>query len=201
MKFFDPTIIKTFSKKKYLDIFPKLKDARIQKVTEITLTFIAIPIFGLFAISPTLVTITQLRRKLADNQFVYKTLKEKNTNLNTLQIKYSQLQKDLPLIVSALPKDQQPTLFIAQLQGLAQKYNISLSGIQISKIDYFGPSKYANSYFTFNLSGGGNYENALAFLTSVSNFDRVTTIDNISLGRGEKLSTQISIAGKVYFKK
>lgn len=204
MRFIDPSIIKAFSKKKYLEIFPKLKDARIQRITEITLTFIAIPIFGLFAISPTAVTIAQLRKKLADNRFVYKSLKEKNSNLITLQTKYSQIQKDIPFIVSALPKDQLPTLFIAQVQGLSQKYNFTLSGVQVSAIEYFGPTKYTNNFFTFTTSGEGTYDNALLFLNALGNFNRITSVDTISITRsGDKSAptAQISVSGKVYFKK
>lgn len=204
MRFIDPSIIKAFSKKKYLDIFPKLKDARVQKITEITLTFIAIPVFGLFAISPTATTIAHLRKKLADNRFVYESLKEKNKNLITLQTKYSQIQKDVPLIVSSLPKDQLPTLFIAQVQGLSQKYNFSLGAVQISSIDFFGPAKYTNTFFTFTTSGEGTYENALLFLNALGNFDRITSIDAISIAKSadkSKPTAQISVSGKAYFKK
>lgn len=203
MKFLDPSIIKTFSKKKYLDIFPKLKDARIQKVTEISLTFIAIPIFGIFAISPTLITIAELRRKLADNQLVYSKLKEKNANLNSLQTNYLRIKNDLPMIISAIPQDQKPTFFIAEIQGVAKKYSISLTSVDVSKIDYFGPIKYSSDSFTFSLSGSGSYQNALSFLTAVTAFQRVTTIDNIAIGKSSEKESfvRIAISGKAYFKK
>ncbi len=204
MKFFDPIIIKTFSKKKYLDVFPKLKDARIQRITEISLTFIAIPIFGIFAISPTLITIAELQRRLPDNQLVYSKLRQKNANLNSLQINYSKIQKDLPFIEAALPKDQKPTLFIAEIQGLAKKYTIILDGgIQISKIELFGPLKYSSENFLFTLSGSGSYGNVLTFINAVTNFNRVTTIDTIVITRSsEKQSAvQLNLTGKAYFKK
>ena len=203
MNFFDSSIIKTFSKKKYMDIFPKLKDARIQKVTEISLTFIAIPIFGIFAISPTLITIAELRRKLADNQVVYSRLREKNVNLNTLQTNYLKIKNDLPMIFSAVPQSQKPILFMAELQGLAKKYSISLNGIDVSKIDYFGPAKYSSDSFAFSLSGSGSHQDALSFITAITNFQRVTTIDSVAIGKSaEKESfVRITISGKSYFKK
>lgn len=199
MSFLDKNILKTFAKSKYLDIFPKLKDARIQKITEIVLTFIAIPIFGIFAVSPTLVTIAELRKKLSDNQFVYKSLQDKNANLITLQQKYSALRNDIPIILAALPQNQKPTLFIAQIQGLGLTYHINITSIQTTQINYFGPEKYSNDNFSFTLVGGGTYQNILQFTNAVINFERITTIDAISIAKSTDSS--LSLTGKVYFKK
>lgn len=199
----DLGFLKNFSKTRYLELFPKLKEEKIQKITEIVLTLITVPLFGIFAISPTLSTIIELRRKLSDNQHVYMSMREKNKNLSILQGKYSTIQPDLPIIVSAIPTTQNSTRFIAQLQALSLQNTISLASIQISQLNLSPSQKEDQNNFSFTLSAKGSFDNLLLFAKSLIHFERITTIDTISIGASpEKNNTSsMNLNGKAYFKK
>src|SRR5687767_10764921 len=90
-----------------LNKFILSRDEKTKNLSAIILTFLALSFFGLFAINPTISTIVQLKKEIADNQEVNQKLEEKITNLSTLQQKYNLLQNDIPFIFSAIPQNPQ----------------------------------------------------------------------------------------------
>lgn len=194
---------------KYFEIFPKLKEKNTQKFTTLVLTIVALIIFGFFAINPTLSTIAQLKKELKDNQEVAEKLDQKIKNLAMLQQRYFALSDDLPKIFSSIPQTPDITTLIGQLQALSRQSNITIIRLQTFEVEL--PKKdYSNiqnindySEFTFSLGIEGSYENLLNFMTDISNFDRIITTDNISIGKaaGKENVLQLDIKGKTYFKR
>lgn len=177
------------------------KDQRTQKSTTIILTIIALAIFGLFAINPTISTIVKLRKELDDNTLVDNKLTEKINNLSTLQRKYNGMQRDLPLILSAIPKNSEVPLLAAQIQAIAKNTNVEIENFQSFQVGVESTASPRNySSFSFTVSAVGTYNDAYNFLKSLSNMQRVVSIDLLSLSK--KTATDqvdLSLKGEAFF--
>lgn len=191
---------------KYIELLPDFKKEKTQKFTTIILTLSASIILGIFAVSPTLSTIVSLQKQLDDDKFVEQKLQEKINNLSILQQKYASLQNDLPLVFNAIPKSSQIPLLVAQLQGLASETNVKIVNFQTFPIgvsDSVISSKRFSS-FDYSISLSGDYQSLINFLDKISKFQRIITVNNISLAKSVGASTsflQLSVKGSGYFKK
>ena len=183
---------------------PDLKEERVQKFTTLILTLVALSFFGLFAISPTLSTIAKLQKELADNKYVDQQLKTKINNLSILQGQYTTLQGDLPVVLSAIPKNPEAPLLTAQVHAVAQNAGLNPISFQVYQVTADGvganPEKYIS--FLFGLSADGNFESIKNFLSSIINIDRVISIDTIYINKksGEDL-LRLNFKGEAYSKK
>lgn len=187
---------------------PDFKQEKAQKFTTIILTLGASIILGIFAINPTLSTITNLQKQIEDDKFIDQQLQEKINNLSVLQQKYSNLKPDLPIVYDAVPQSPQIPLLLGQIQAVAKDSNITLgnflsSQVQISQMSTLG-KKY-NSY-DFNLSAQGNYQDLTGFLEKLVNFQRIVNLTTIYVSKGNSSQAentnilQLNIKGTVYFK-
>lgn len=195
-------ILKELQKNKYLQLFPDFKEEKTQKITYIALTLIALSFFGLFAISPTLSTISKLNKELKDNRFVEQQLQKKINDLSALQEKYNNLQSDLPYIYGAVPTNPNVALLVAQIQSLAQASGITLNTVQVFAVDSdSGKKQY--SAFNFSVSGKGDFNQISKFVSSLNSMRRITTQNIISVTRqsGKESSLLITIKGEAFFKK
>lgn len=183
--------------------FTLLKEERAQRVTTLTFTLVALSIFGLFAISPTLSTITKLKKELTDAEFVNEKLKEKIDNLSSLQRQYAVIQNDLVYIINALPQSPRIPSFTGQVQQLAVTNQITLSTLQIFEVSLVaGTQNSDTTSFSFSLSGQGSSLNVIAFLDGFNTMNRITTLDSVTMNTDPLKNTiNISIKGKAYFKK
>ena len=90
------TVIKDNPKNRYFLALELFKKDRTQKVTTLAMTLIALSFFGLFAINPTLSTISRLQKELEDAKFVDQHLKGKEpTNLGDVIMTISKVIHDL----------------------------------------------------------------------------------------------------------
>lgn len=190
---------------KYFDLVPDFKSEKAQKYTTIILTLTASIILGLFAVSPTISTIANLQRQLEDDKFVEQRLQEKINNLSLLQQKYNSLQKDLPLVFAAIPKGSEIPSLLAQIQGLGKESNVTLDSFQAFKVlvskDATLNKKYSS--FDFGLKIHGDYQSIIAFVDRLSNFQRIITINSVSIAKSTEnnnISLQLNIRGSAYFK-
>lgn len=197
-------ILKNLKTSKYLELLSNLKQEKTQKFTSVALTFIALSFFGLFAINPTISTIAQLRRELDDDQFTQTQLTQKINNLSTLGGEYQQIQNDIPYIMDSLPQDPQISLLAGQLQSVAKDAGVNLLGLQTFQVEVATPKTAQKKYssFSFSLAAEGDYNSILNLIDSVSNVQRVVSLDIIALNRKADQSgtIQLSLKGTAYFK-
>jgi Tfp pilus assembly protein PilO len=198
------------STERYKELLPAFKEKRNQQFTTLILTLFALILFGIFAINPTLSTIFQLRKQLEDNQAVDKKLDEKIANLSLLQQQYVLLSNDIPLVFRAVPETPDLTIFIGQLQALAKSNNVSKLSIQTSPVS-LTPGKKAivsssdgkiYSQINFTLTTSGSYDSILSFFRNLVSFDRIVTLDTLSIGHASQSDSisQIVISGRAYYK-
>lgn len=201
MKILDKNLFKN-TKIKYFEFLPDFKEEKTQKFTTLIFTLIALSFFGLFAINPTISTITELNKQLEDSRFVDQKLGQKISSLTVLQQKYTNLQPDLPIILNAIPKDSEVPLFAAQIQSVANNSNITIDSFQTFEVEINkNPNPRQYSSFTFALTAEGTYNDLSNFLSNLSNMQRVAGIDTLSLTKrsGISNSLQLTLKGKTFF--
>lgn len=113
-------------------------------ITTLIFTFFALAFFGIFAIKPTITTIIELRKKLADNKLVSEQLNLKIQSLSALQSQYQELNSDLPIVFDAIPQSPHTTQLLSQVLGLARQKNVSVSSIETGQVVLFADQTQAN---------------------------------------------------------
>ncbi len=205
MKVLPKKKIKITIKDTYLEtLLPRFKEERVRAFLTLATTLIAISIFSFFAINPTLTTIAQLKKQLSDDQFVDQKLVQKIANVSSLQQNYIQIQGSIPNVLSAIPVNPDIPLLSADIQAIGQASQVSVS--RISTLPVLLTSDAPTNGFltyTFNIAAEGSLTNMSHFINAVQSFNRITTIDNISLTKVGNSSNivDVNIAGKAYFKK
>lgn len=193
-------ILKNLRQRNYTDLFPALKEERVQKFTKLVLTLIALSFFGLIAINPTLSTIAQLNKELADDTFVDQNLTQKISNLSTLSDKYRSLEPDLPIILASVPKNPEIPTFAAQIQSVIKNSNLDLISFQTFEVELTSTLKTYSS-FSFALGTEGTYNDISKFLNSLTSMQRIITIDNVSLTKKSiGNSLQLNLKGRAFFR-
>ena len=184
---------------RYLELLPNFKKEKAQKFTTIVLTIIAIMILAIFAINPTLSTIANLQKQLEDANFVVERLDQKINNLSLLHTKYETLINDFPIIYASIPKTEEAARLTGQLQALATENNLAIASIQA--IDFSDSADF--SYFTFNISMQGSYENLIEFLNGAVRMDRIVDLSDISITSAENENNTLTLTarGIAIFKK
>lgn len=189
--------------KAYLKLLPNMKKDSTRAITMLIFTFVASSFLGIFAIKPTLSTIIELHKQLDDSQFVLQKLTTKMNNLSSLQKQYSLLSDDLPVVFDAIPKNASAVTLVGQIETLARDKNITINSlhigkVQLSKIEQL--DKNAPS-FTFSLETEGSYEQMTDFAASLTRFNRIVTIELVSLIKDPRRDVLIlTVKGREYFK-
>ncbi len=211
MSRFSTNFLRSLSLPKNLNLmvtFPRLKEEKTRSYAAFVMTLLAIIIFGFFAINPTLGTIIELNKELADSKYVDQQFVEKISNLASLQASYTKLTNDIPIVLDAVPSAPDIPTFLAQVQSVATVTDIQLSRLQVQPVDISNAPQPASSFlsFSFSIVASGTKDQADNFVDGISNFDRLITVDNISiasqkdsgdLGSGTIL---LNIKGRAYFK-
>lgn len=199
--------LRNFFHDKYLEtvkLLPAVGQKNSEAYTMLIFTFSALSIFGFFAIKPTLATIADLKKQLQDSQFVNQALTTKIANLTTLQSRYSALTPDLPLVFSAIPTQPQAPILLGQIQALAQKQNLTLNSLQASQVEITKKQTGTTpSSFTFFLEATGSYNEFMQFIKNLTDFNRITTIENINFTISQKtgdLPLVLNLRGRAYFR-
>ncbi|HSA84111.1 MAG TPA: type 4a pilus biogenesis protein PilO, partial [Patescibacteria group bacterium] len=168
-------------------------------------TFTALSILSIFAINPTIVTIIELHKTLDDNQFVYQQLLTKKNNLSNLQQQYSSLSEELSFLYSAIPETANVPYAIRQIESIAQQNNVTIISLSVSPVIISDPNQpvgvKTHSSFSFSIQAVGSYQDMLAFAETITDFDRMVTIESLSFVRDDQQDRLIlGISGREYFK-
>lgn len=197
----------------FVDIsrFYQKKKARVY--TGIVLSILAVAFFLFFAIRPTLVTITSLLKEIKDKREIAEQLEDKINALNSAQIEYQRIEKDLYLIDESLPVNADVSLLLRQLEALARKNNVALGPIQfeetILKGEEVTPANKtkkktevgeAAQSVNFSLAVAGNYNQLKSFLGALTRLRRLVLVDAFAFQTGKKEEGLVlSLNAKAYY--
>ncbi len=189
--------------REYLKLLPDIQKENTKMFVTLALTFGALSFFGIFAINPTLTTINQLKKELQDNIAVEEQLRVKINNLSLLQQQHNQLQPDLPFVYDAIPNNAQAPTLTAQIEGLAEKENLTITNYRVAEVQLASNNKQAlkNASFIFTLQAEGQYDNMLNFSSTLARLNRIITVESMSIGRDAKTNNLVlTLRGRQYFK-
>lgn len=189
------------SSQNYEMIKEKMKGKKSQSVTMAILSLLALSFFGIFAISPTLSTIAQLNRQLADRKEVEQKLDTKIQTLSSLQQQYTTIQSSLPLINAALPQKPEAVYLLGQLDALAKNSNVIVTQIQINSVSLTSPKTSKTMEVPFSISAQGAKEDMTNFIKQLSFFDRIIVLDQITISQELNQEGEITLNGNGYYKK
>lgn len=188
---------------KYLEMLPDFSEERTQKITNVILTLIALSVFGLFAINPTLSTIAKLQKEISDSEEINQKLEEKIAALGSLQQAYNRLENDIPTVFESIPNSPYVPILIGQVQSVAKDSNIIVSQIQNSQVDLFkeeAVDKY--HFYSFSVFAVGAYGDILRFTENLTNMQRVINLSTVHIKKEEVPGVlEFTLEGIAYFKK
>lgn len=195
-------IVHNISKKRYLasqKLLSTFQQKKTRQYTTLILTFLALIIFSVFAINPTITTIIELRKELEDSKILDKKLDEKIIALQTLQREYQELEADLPLLVAALPVAPDTPKIIGQVQSLIRDNNLAIENIDMKRVAYTkdGLTQGELGAYVITFTVSGNYADINQFSNEAINFDRVVTVDQISVLRDSQNTSLIRSTAEV----
>jgi Tfp pilus assembly protein PilO len=180
-------------RKYYQSLEPMLKKPKMQNYTAVVFSFLAISLFGWYAIRPTIQTILTLRRELQDKTDISKKMEDKIAALIEAQAAYSQVEPYLPAIDQALPPQPDAIPLVVQFQNLANASNVTISSVQLPAVPLLGqeatPSARARAtaqtgkqqQFAMTIAVIGDYTGIQAFLSGVVGMRRIVSVDGFSL--------------------
>ena len=188
--------------REYLKLLPNMQQETTRSFVTLALTFGALSFFGIFAINPTLSTITDLQRQLSDDQLVDQQLKTKINNLSSLEQQYNQLGSNLTNIYAAVPQDADVSLLSGQIAALAKKRNLSNTTYRVAEIQLANnPKTLKVQSFIFTLQAQGKYTDLLAFSSELPKLSRLITVESIEMGRDSQSENLVlTLRGRQYFK-
>lgn len=164
-------------------------------------SLIALSFFGLFAIGPTITTISELNKQFKEETEALKLLQTKNAALKSLSSKYIDIQQDLYLIENAIPHTAKIAELTRQLESLSITHNLVVQKLDTGLMELF-PAKNTNSTiytFTFSLGVSGEESDVNAFIADFINMGRIVGIDRLTTGKKQDNLFSASITGKAFF--
>lgn len=186
--------------KKYLSPLNEEERRKLTAYFYILLTLVAVSFFGLFAISPTVNTITTLNKQYQDDTLVLNALEQKLANLNSLDQEYATIQNRLDQIYTAIPKQPDIPKLTRQLETLAAEDNVQVTNLRFSEIEIYPNSKSDPIFsYLFDISVSGNQIDINTFLSDFINFDRIIGIERLSAGKNQENRNTLSITGRAFF--
>lgn len=203
MKSLTPEIIAKYTE--FIKKNPKLVKERSQQqyvaYIHIILTLIAVSFFGVFAIMPTLTTISNLKKQLADSEHVHESLQKKLSGLTILRDQYAQIQSSLGAIENAVPAQNNIPTLTRQLETLAYARNVNIDKIEIGQIELY-PANKTNPplySFTFTLTLNGDPKSVQNFIYDIIAFDRIVHLEKVTTGTADVNSASSLVVGRAYF--
>lgn len=190
----------------YTYIQPALRSPIVKKYGGHTLTIATIIIFIIFAIKPTIETISVLRQKLEDSKQILFKVNQKTENLQLGRKNYQDLGTDtVNKINTAVPLQVSLRGLIEPLESAANINQASISALQIEPISI--NQKGTNSTYTldkivFTFNTEGAFATLLKVLQQVQDSPRLIAIDSVIFTKAPNSKVLLmSINGKAYFLK
>lgn len=207
------TKIDDLKKRKYLanvKLLSTLTQGKSQAYIYLFATFLSLSFLILFAIGPTIGTITELQKKLEDSKVADEALDLKIKSMNSLRAQYAQIASDLPLIQNAMPSEPSVTSLFGRLQAAAINNNVSVVALSSAEIPLLNessaPELVSDQSFAFSVTVNGDYANIVGFFKTISNFDRIITVTSYSINRdttseGPTTLRTLTLDGVAYYQK
>ncbi len=169
----------------------------------VILSLFTLSVFGVFAIGPTLTTISELNRQFEENSSVLKALEQKNTNLQLLNGQYSKILPELTLIDNAIPLTPRVAELTRQVEILATRNNLTVAKLDIGLMELY-PAKNENKpifSYSFSTTVNGSEKDINKFVSDIINMERIIGIERLTTGKQLREGFTASVVGRAFFYK
>jgi len=158
---------------------------------ELFLTIGAIIFFSVFAIRPTLVTMSDLVKEIEDKRQLDQRLTQKIAALSTAQTSYLEVQDRLYLLEQAFPSTPDFIFAIKVIEKIASDRNILIDSLSVSEIPKeVNPEtpflKLEKKYFPLSMSLTGDYAQIRLFVQDLLAYRRSFITDTIIFATSEE---------------
>jgi len=114
----------------FLNVAARYKErADLRVYLELILSLLAISFFSIFAIRPTLITISQLIKEIESKQETLQKIDSKIKQLSTAKSFYEAQKEGIDLITLAISNKPEPEKFARQIQNLSVKDQIKIMSL------------------------------------------------------------------------
>ena len=186
-------------KKYYQSLGETIQKPKNRAYSATVFSFLAVSLFGWYAIRPTIQTILYLRREIKDNVVVSQKMEEKISALVEAQALYQEVQPQLSIVNQSLPPSPEVMSLVAQLRNLANSTNASLSAITIPTVPLAGqdatrsaqqpgagrgpttPKPAKLNEFPISIQLSGTFATIQSFLGGINTMRRLTSVDTLTL--------------------
>ena len=175
---------------------------KIAAIIYIILSLLSLSFFGIFAISPTLATVSGLKKDFEANKILLQQLKGKAESLSTLRNQYQLIQSDLPLLVNAITSSAEVPKLTRQIEIIDSRNSLSVEKLDTDLLELYPSKNVSNPIFSysFSVTVNGEQNSIDNFIKEIVNIDRVIGIDRLSVGAEENIFSAV-INGKAFFYK
>jgi Tfp pilus assembly protein PilO len=158
---------------------------------ELFLSLAAIIFFAIFAIKPTLETMSELVKEIEDKRALDEKMDQKIAALSTAANQYEKYSDQFYLLEDALPRSASLVNALKIIEKLASETDLVVESITLSDVpDENQTVSAANAerkILTFNVDVAGDYLNMRQFVEKIMNSRRMLIVDqvNFSLSSGQ----------------
>ncbi len=155
---------------------------------ELVFSIIAIIFFAIFAIKPTLLTMSELVKEIQDKKLLDDQLAQKVASLNTAQSQYQKFSSQFYLLNQSIPKTADLMQSLKIVEKLASENGLVVQGITISAVpdetNAATADKAKRELITFNIDVAGDYLKIRQFIEDIMDSRRMMLIDQVNFSMG-----------------
>lgn len=170
---------------------------------ELILSIILVIVLGVFAIQPTLVTMSELIKEIDDKKDLNGKLATKISQLQSAQNEYYRVENSLYLIDEAIPSQPELIKVLKIVELLATENNVLINSVGVpnipdEKISQLSFAEISQQPLAISVSVAGDYVDIRAYIEALRKsrriFEVATVTFNVSENRGDQtLQASISL--------
>lgn len=194
------------SSRYYVFIKPVIGNKYVKSSAPYIFSLLAIIVFVIFAIRPTILTILDLQKSIQDNQAILETLDKKSRDLTDGKRNLDNLDPSVKTLINTrLPDQAAVTALIYDLEQSATK-SASISALQVQPATIYVESsasgiKQQVGELTFSFNVQGSYAGLLETLNNLAKSPRLINITGATLSKSAEGAISLSVSGKAYYLK
>ncbi len=179
-----------------------LESTRNRTYTILGMTFIALIVFGAFAIRPTIGTIVKLQNKVENGRIIEQNMQDKIDALSSMQQKIYDNGRKIEQLEEALPLKESLDTIVASVELIAKKYSITVDRLTPTEAGSEAETELSEGGFltkSVNVDLTGSRENFYDFINQLENIPRIIHINEISIQKSDEAKDMDSLSVSFYF--
>lgn len=180
-------VIQIDQAKKFLVTFYQKPVAQVS--TELFFTIGATIFFAIFAIRPTIITMTELVKEIEDKREASEALKRKVAALSSVQNEYFSLQDQFYLLEETIPTDIHFQTILQSVEKTASDLQLSILSLQLQEVplpeaETLVFTKKTPVVANITVTITGSYQQIRDFIDKTSQLRPLLSVDSVAVSSG-----------------